>query len=118
MLAIEIPDWPHKHCFRRLDRGNEFVTSFSANVSYERRFVTKQSHCLLKPPVSAAKMPRSFAVPSSLSNTKFEIEKRRCFPAYGPTKSVPSCCVSQFGPRSFHQFSIRPNSSTSNSHWR
>jgi len=37
----------------------EFVTSFSANHCAARRFVTKQSHCLLKHAGPTVKMPGS-----------------------------------------------------------
>ena len=36
---------------------------FSVGAGFARRFVTKQSHCLLKHPSLAVKMPRSLAVP-------------------------------------------------------
>ena len=39
----------------------QFVTSFSSNRRLVQRFVTKQSHCLLKHQISAAKMALQFS---------------------------------------------------------
>jgi hypothetical protein len=38
-----------------------FVTSFRPNRRVVQRFVAKQSHCLLKRPISAAKMRLRFS---------------------------------------------------------
>ena len=58
-------------CGYHIDRvRKEFVNTFSSLVARKRRLVTKQSHCLLKHSAAAAKMPRSFAVPSSHKKQK------------------------------------------------
>ena len=67
-------------CFYDDDRSwvsrKQFVTSFSPTKAMVQRFVTKQSHCLLKPPTPAATMPLQF----SGDSPHLEIENNQKIP--------------------------------------